>query len=227
MRNIALVLARTRPALATLPPQSPEQLSQGQKRRPQHNVPWSPSTFSDRNGGSRRSRNPLACRRSVRFAVLRRSSATTVEIGMNPRMVVLEQLFQCADANLFVDQHRDPIANREKAVEVMGHHEYGQTEAAFQIPDQFVEASGSNRIEPGSRFVEKGDLRIKGERAGEACPFTHAPGELGRVLLARVFGQPHHADLNGRDFVHEAQRYLSVIFLEWDFYVLCDRQRAE
>jgi hypothetical protein len=146
---------------------------------------------------------------------------------MNPRMIVLEQLLQCADAKLLVDQHGDPIANREKGVEIMGHHEYGETEAAFQIPDQFVKAAGSDRIEPGRGFVEKNDLRIESERACEACSFAHAPRELGRILLTGIFGQPHHADLNGGNLVHQAQRYSPVIFLQRDFDVLCDRQRTE
>ena len=40
-------------------------------------------------------------------------------------MVVLQQLLQGPDANLFVDQHGDPITDGEQAVEIMGDHEYG------------------------------------------------------------------------------------------------------
>src|SRR6185295_17628641 len=96
--------------------------------------------------------------------------AGPVEIRMNPGMVILEELFQGADANLLVHQHRDAIANREQAVEVMGHHEHGETEAGSQIPDQFVECAGRYRIEPGGGLVEKHDFRVKRQSACETGP---------------------------------------------------------
>jgi hypothetical protein len=50
-------------------------------------------------------------------------------------MIVPKQLIEGANANLLVDQDRDPIANREESIEIMGHHEDGQAEARLQISD--------------------------------------------------------------------------------------------
>jgi hypothetical protein len=40
---------------------------------------------------------------------------------MNPGVIVLEMLFERPYPDLLVDQHRDAIADREQAVEVVSH----------------------------------------------------------------------------------------------------------
>ena len=76
-------------------------------------------------------------------------------------MIVIKELFQSSDPELLIDQHRNPIADRKQAVQVMGHHKNGKTEAAPSLPDQFVKGAGGDRIEPRSRLVEKHDFRIE------------------------------------------------------------------
>ena len=76
-------------------------------------------------------------------------------------MIVSQQLLQGADADLSVDQHGYPVADREQRVEIMSDHEYGETEAAPQIANQGVEIAGRDRVEPGRGLIEKDDLRIE------------------------------------------------------------------
>ncbi len=93
-------------------------------------------------------------------------------------MIVLQHLIECADADLLVDQHRHAIADREQAVEIMRHHQYGKPEAAPQITDQLVEFPGSDRIEPGCWLVEKDNFRIERECARKAGALAHSARQL-------------------------------------------------
>ncbi len=101
-----------------------------------------------------------------------------MKIRVDPRVIVLKELFQRADANFLVHQDRNPIADCEEAVEVMGHHDHGQAEAGPQIPDQFVERPGRDRIKPRRGLVEKHDFRVERQGASEAGALAHTPGQL-------------------------------------------------
>ena len=90
-------------------------------------------------------------------------------------MIVLQQLLQGPDAKLLVDQHGDAIADRKQAVEIVGDHEYGEAQAAPQIPDQDIEFTGRYRIEPGGGLVEKDDFWIEREGARQAGALAHSP----------------------------------------------------
>ncbi len=141
-------------------------------------------------------------------------------------MIVLQHLIECADAKLLVDQHRHAIADREQAVEVMRHHEYGKPEAASQITDQLVEIPSGDRIEPGGGLVEKDDFRIERQSAGKSGALAHSARQLRGKLAPGILGQADHADFGGRDLIHQAERQ-PVEFLERHLDILCDRQRAE
>ena len=64
-------------------------------------------------------------------------------------------------------QHRDAAADRVQAVEIVRHHEDAQAERALQGADQLVEFGGADRVEARSRLVEKNDVGIERQRAGE------------------------------------------------------------
>src|SRR3712207_7586103 len=52
-------------------------------------------------------------------------------------------------------QSRDSVADRIKAVQIMGYHEYGQSQSPLQGRDQLVELAGADGIEAGSRRSEE------------------------------------------------------------------------
>src|SRR5437763_14100323 len=60
------------------------------------------------------------------FQVLSRPPARTVKIRVNPGMIVIEELFQRADAELFIYQSRHSVADREEAAGIVRQHENGQ-----------------------------------------------------------------------------------------------------
>src|SRR5437763_13611843 len=80
------------------------------------------------------------------FQVLSRPPARTVKIRVNPGMIVIEELFQRADADLFVYQYRDSVADREPAVEILRHHKASPPKTGLQVPYHFVKSAGGNRI---------------------------------------------------------------------------------
>src|SRR6266478_5804800 len=111
---------------------------------------------------ARDDRRPGSCQ-MLGFGEQSSSPARAVEIRLDPRMIVLQHLFQKADADLLIDQNRNAIADRKQRVEVMGNHEYRQAQTASQVANQGVEIAGGDGIEPGCGFVEKDDFRVEGE----------------------------------------------------------------
>jgi hypothetical protein len=63
------------------------------------------------------------------FGVLRRPPTGTMEIGLYPRVIVVQHFVERTDADPFIDKDRDAITDRKQGVEVMRDHKYGQAEA--------------------------------------------------------------------------------------------------
>ena len=82
------------------------------------------------------------------------SPARAVEIGFDPRVIVLKHLFQRSDADLLIDQNRNAIADRKQRVEVMGYHEHRQAQTAPQVANQDVEIAGGHRETGAKRFPD-------------------------------------------------------------------------
>ncbi len=71
-----------------------------------------------------------------------------------------------------------------EAFQVVGHHEDREAERALQRPDQGVELRRRDRIEARGRLVEKDDLGIEGQGAGQRHALGHAAGKLRGKLVA-------------------------------------------
>ena len=116
-----------------------------------------------------------------------RTSARPVKIFLNPRMVQSEQLFNRSDRDdLLVGQHRHPVADRVKRVEIVGDEENGQVELVAQrlgsARRNSARAIGSR---PGGRLVEEQQFGIERQRPRQAGALEHAAGQLGRIFGAR------------------------------------------
>src|ERR1700730_15452935 len=112
------------------------------------------------------------------------SPARAVEIGLDPRMFVLQHLFQRADSDLLPYQNRNAIEDYKQRVEIIGYDKYRQAQTAPQIANQGVEIAGSDGIEPGRGLVEKDDLRIEREGPRKAGALAHPTGELRRIFFS-------------------------------------------
>ena len=113
-----------------------------------------------------------------------------MKVGFEPWIVGLQEFFDFSDRrHLAVAEHRDPVADGEQAVEIVGHHEDGEAQRLLQRADEIVEVAGRDRIEARGRLVEKDDLGIERERARERDALGHAAGKLGREFVGRVLRQ--------------------------------------
>src|ERR1700757_4275150 len=93
------------------------------------------------------------------------SPARAVKIGPDPRMIVPQHLLHRAHVELFIDQNRDAVADGKQRVEIMGYHEYRETQTASQIANQLVELPGRDRVEAGGGLVEEDDIGVEREGA--------------------------------------------------------------
>ena len=87
-------------------------------------------------------------------------------------------------------QHRDTVANRIETVEVMGHHEDGEAERVLQSGDEFVEFAGPDRVETGSRLVEKQQSGSSASARASAARLIMPPDSSEGNLLAASGGKP-------------------------------------
>ena len=117
--------------------------------------------------------------------------ALAAEIGFHPRVLGGQHGGNRPGGDdLAVGQDGDAVAHRMQAVEIVRHHEDREPQRALQGADQVVELAGADRIEPRGRLVEKDDLGIERERAGERHPLGHAAGQFGGILVADVGRSP-------------------------------------
>ena len=75
----------------------------------------------------------------------------------------------------------------------------GDSEAIVELPDQRVDAACGDRIEIGSRFVEKKNLRVERERPRESGALHHAAGKRGGKLDAGFCRQTGKRQFHRRD----------------------------
>ena len=72
-------------------------------------------------------------------------------------------------------QHRHAVGNRPDRRHVVGDGHCGCAHFHHDLADQVVDDARHDRVETGGGFVEKDDLRFRGNGAGEADPFLHPP----------------------------------------------------
>src|SRR2546427_4488490 len=79
-----------------------------------------------------------------------------------------------------LEQVGDPIAHKERARDVVRHHDRRNSKPPLKIPDQFVDRRGCDRIQPRGRLVIEDTPWLHGDRARKRHPLLHAAGQLGR-----------------------------------------------
>ena len=105
-------------------------------------------------------------------------------------MVERQQFGNGPDRNhAFVGQHRHPVANLIQGIQIVGDQEYGVAQSILQFAGQGIERGRANRVQSGSRLVQKQQLGIHRQGPGEAGALSHTARKLGRVLVGRFIGQ--------------------------------------
>src|SRR5450830_1530366 len=108
-----------------------------------------------------------------------------MEVFVNPRVVGFgNPVDGIGYQHVFLRQHRDPVGDGVERVEVVGDQEHTQAQGIAQGQDQLVEGRRADGVEAGGGFVEKQDVRVQRQGAGEAG-----------YLLAADSGRPARASL--------------------------------
>src|SRR5690606_29080863 len=120
----------------------------------------------------------------------------------------------------------DAVGDLAHARHVVGDGKGARAETAHAFDDEAVDDVRHNRVEAGRRLVEKDDLRLGGDRAGEGDPLLHAAGQLRRPELSYIRAEADARQLLERDDLRLRSRHaLTLDQAEGD--VLPDRQAVE
>src|SRR5260221_5577829 len=122
--------------------------------------------------------------------------------------------------------HGDAVGDLARRGHVVGDRHRGGAELLDAFDDQLVDDIGHDRVEPGGRLVEKDDLGLGGDGAGEGDALLHAARQLGRHELADIGAEPDPGELLQRHLLRRcATGAATHDQAEGD--VLPDRQRVE
>ena len=95
-----------------------------------------------------------------------RSAARAMKVFVNPGVFGRRHPVDgVRNQHALLRQHGDAVGDCIKRVEVMGDHEHAQPQGVAQGQNQLIEGAGAYRIEPGSGFVQKQDVRIQRQRS--------------------------------------------------------------
>src|SRR3984893_5203331 len=102
-----------------------------------------------------------------RALVKPRKRTLAMEIGLDPRIGVLDDPIERIDFHAMVDNHPDTIAGTEDGVQIVRDHDDGEPQLLLQIQYQLVELGGADRVEARSGLIEKQQARIERQRPGQ------------------------------------------------------------
>src|SRR3990172_6367995 len=85
-------------------------------------------------------------------------------------------------------QHGHLVGDVEDVRHVVADHHAGEPEALVGFRDQAVDGVQHDGVQPRGRLVEKDDLRVRHQGAGQGHPLPHPPADLGRKLVPHI---PH------------------------------------
>ena len=80
-------------------------------------------------------------------------------------------------------EHRDPVAQPHRLVEVVGDEQHRLAHLALQPEELVLQALADDRVDRAERLVHQQHRRVGGERARHADPLPLTAGELVRVAL--------------------------------------------
>ena len=141
-------------------------------------------------------------------------------------MLRLVQLFRFVIENdLSLIEYGGMIGNAEHVVDDMGYDYRPEVARLLQRADKMQDALRADRIESGSRFVEKNHVRPENQRAPDGDPFAHASAQVFGQLLFISF-EAGELYLFGDPFLHLRFGQLEV-FPEKKAEVLADGHGVE
>ena len=92
-------------------------------------------------------------------------------------------------------QDSDMRRQSGQGVEVVRHHDHGETEFGLQGAKQLDEVAGHVRVQSGGRLVKHQEFRFQRQRPGQRHPLDHATRQFGRHQAAVTRLQFDHFQL--------------------------------
>lgn len=98
---------------------------------------------------------------------------------MNPR-VFDEQHFGhgAGGEHLATCQNGDPVTGGVQRVQIVGDQKHRQPQRPLQRHKQPVKFRRTNRIKPRSGLIQKQNLGVQRQRAGQSGTLAHTPGKV-------------------------------------------------
>ncbi len=87
-------------------------------------------------------------------------------------------------------EHAHLVGDLADQAEVMGDEQIGQCQFLLQIDQQVHHLCLHVDVERGGRLVEHQDRRVQHEGSGQTHPLALATGDLARLAVGQVGGQP-------------------------------------
>ena len=88
-------------------------------------------------------------------------------------------------------EHHHAVGHLLRRAHVVRHDDARHRMVLPRAEDQLVDHVAHDRVQPGGRLVVEHDLRLQGQRPGQAHALPHAAGKLGRLLGHDVLRQAH------------------------------------
>ena len=98
--------------------------------------------------------------------------------------------------------HGDAVRDVAHHRQVVGDHQVGEPQPVLQVLEQVDDLRLHGHVERGHRLVEDDELRLERERTCDTDALPLATGELVRVAVAVLGGEPH----GGEQLVDTRQR---------------------
>lgn len=81
-------------------------------------------------------------------------------------------------------QHRDPVAELERLIDVMRDHDHGLLEAVFESEKLVLEIAPSDCVKRAEWFIEQDDGRVGREGSGKGHPLSLPAGQFDGVTCS-------------------------------------------
>ena len=97
-------------------------------------------------------------------------------------------------AALLLRQDQHPVGKVDRLLQIVGDHDHGDVLLAPDAGEFLLHGDLGHRVERAERLVEQQDLRLHGQRAGDADALRHAARKLPRIGIGEIV-EPDQRDV--------------------------------